>query len=117
METHIGTEIEIKISKADLIRDLQKPHKHYDERIRQIYFAGPQSMEQSFFEFAPPDAGIITVYKNTSGKSYQCSMRRNAKSRKHFISFTDKEIRELLRLGNMRYWMLQKKIILEGSEI
>lgn len=112
MPAHIGTEIEIKISKHDLKRDLEKGHRHEDPRIRQLYFAGPVELQEAFFEYAPKEAGIITVYFNDDMKEhyrYQCSIRRNAKPRKNFRPFTEKEIAQLLRLGNMRYWSLFSK--------
>ncbi|GHV78590.1 hypothetical protein AGMMS49944_03810 [Spirochaetia bacterium] len=103
MDTHIGTEIEIKVTKADMKRDLEKPHHHDDSRIRQFYYAGPREIEAAFFEFAPPEAGIITI-SHEYGCRWNCRMRRNAKPRKYFKSFTPDEIMRLLRLGNMRYW-------------
>jgi hypothetical protein len=108
MSTHIGTEIEIKVSKSDLKRDIEKKHRHEDDRVRQIYFAGPVELQEAFFEFVPPEAGIITVYSNATSK-YQCVTRRKAKPRIQYRAFTDKEIFTLLRLGNMRYWSLFSK--------
>jgi hypothetical protein len=109
---HIGTEIEIKVSKGDIKRDMEKKHNHYDERIRQLYFAGPIELQEAFFEYAPKEAGIITVYHNEedwSIRKYQCVIRRNAKSRKSFRPFTSNEVFDLMRLGNMRYWSLFSK--------
>jgi len=106
MDTKIGTEIEIKISKGDLKRDLEKEHGHYDSRIRQLYFAGPIELQEAFFEFAPAEAGIITVFYDSKRRwyPYQCTIRRRPKPRKSYRPFTDEEIFKLLRLGNMRYW-------------
>jgi hypothetical protein len=107
MNSRIGTEIEIKVSKSDLKRDREKEHSHYDERIRQLYFAGPIELEEAFKEFAPPEAGIITVFHK--GNYWQCVVRRRPKPRKSYKPFTEKEIFALLRLGNMRYWSLFAK--------
>jgi len=114
MPAFIGTEIEIKVSKGDLKRDLEKPHHHRDSRIRQLYFAGPIELQEAFFEFSPPEAGIITVYCNADAtyihRRYQCSIRRNAKPLKNWSkSFTKEEVFGLMRLGNMRYWSLFSK--------
>ena len=101
METHIGTEIEIKASKSDIKRDLEKKHLHYDERVRQLYFAGSIELYDAFFEYVPVHAGIITVYKN------QCTIRRRAKTLKSFIRpFSENEVFKIMRLGAMRYWSL-----------
>jgi hypothetical protein len=107
----IGTEIEIKVSKNDLKRDAEKEHRHFDERIRQLYFAGPVELQDAFFEYAPPEAGIITVSAGSKALYgfYHCGIMRRPKPRKHFRAFTDKEITMLLRLGNMRYWSLFSK--------
>jgi len=106
MHTLIGTEIEIKVSKGDLKRDLEKEHHHFDKRIRQLYFAGPRTLEGAFHEYVPADAGIITVIPQVvCGRTkYYCSIRRNAKVNKNFSPFKPDEVFQLLRLGNMRYW-------------
>lgn len=111
MDTKIGTEIEIKVSKSDLKRDSQKKHGHYDSRIRQLYFAGPVELEEAFKEYAPLEAGIITVFfdEKSSWHKWQCTIRRRPKRQKVYTAFTDKEIFSLLRLGNMRYWSLFSK--------
>jgi len=110
---YIGTEIEIKVTKSDLKKDLLKEHKHEDPRIRQLYFALPIELEEAAFEYVPKEAGIITVYKNPNAvwkhRAYRCVIRRNAKPKKHFTAFTREEIFKLLRLGNMRYWSLFSK--------
>jgi hypothetical protein len=109
----IGTEIEIKVSKGDLKRDLLKKHKHEDPRIRQLYFAVPIELEEAVFEYVPKEAGIITISKNPDAvymhRMYRCVIRRNAKPQKYFTAFTDKELFRLMRLGNMRYWSLFHK--------
>ena len=37
-------EVEIKISRADLIKDKDKGHKHKHKKIRKLYFAIPENM-------------------------------------------------------------------------
>jgi len=117
MDTRSGTEIEIKVSKSDLKKDLEKEHKHVDYRIKQLYFAGPIELQEAFFEYAPPRAGIITVYYNDKSKyhPYQCTVRRRPKPQKNWHKFTDEEIFALLRLGNMRYWSLFSKQFEKGK--
>ena len=109
MVTGIGTEVEIKVSRGDLKRDLEKGHHHFDKRLRQLYFAGPRELYDAFFEYVPKEAGIIVIYNDPKAKwehrRYQCSIVRNAKPQP-FIPFKPKEIEQLLRLGNMRYWSL-----------
>jgi len=111
MDTKAGTEIEIKVSKCDLKKDINKEHHHNDYRIKQLYFAGPIELQEAFFEYAPPEAGIITVYYDERKRlhPYQCTIRRRPKLRKTWHTFTDEEIFKLLRIGNMRYWSLFSK--------
>jgi len=105
----IGTEIEIKVSRGDIKRDLEKKHKHYDPRIRQLYFAGPYELSGDFYKYVPEEAGIIVVSNISSGR-YQCRIRRKSKVLKQWSkAFTDKEVFQLMRLGNMRYWSLFSK--------
>ena len=109
MPGFIGTEIEIKVSRGDVKRDLEKPHGHYDERIRHLYFAGPGNLEGDFHKYVPAEAGIITISEYSPGR-YQCRIRRNAKVLKNWChAFTEKEVFQLMRLGNMRYWSLFSK--------
>jgi hypothetical protein len=116
-DTRFGTEIEIKVSKADLKKDLEKRHAHKDCKIKYLYFAGPESLKDTMFEFVPKDAGIITVFKDQyKTKRYQCTIRRMPKRTKGGYTFSDKELMQLLRLGTMRYWMLQKKNIFKGID-
>ena len=107
MVTGIGTEVEIKVSRGDLKRDLEKGHHHFDKRLRQLYFAGPRELEGDFYKYVPEGAGIITVsqFGGPGTGRYDCRIRRNAKPQP-FIPFKPKEIEQLLRLGNMRYWSL-----------
>jgi hypothetical protein len=62
-------------------------------------------------------AGIITVYHNKKDicGQYQCSIIRNARPRRNFRPFTDKEIFKLMQLGNMRYWSLFSRQFKGGS--
>jgi hypothetical protein len=110
MPAHFGTEIEIKVSKYDIKRDLEKRHRHKDSRIRQLYFAGPIELRDAFFEYVPQEAGIITVFRNKDTEDfnwrYQCVIRRKPKINADYRAFTRQEIDRLLRIGNMRYWSL-----------
>jgi hypothetical protein len=104
--SNYGTEIEIKISKADLKKDLEKTHKHGDIRIRWLYFAGPEKLLNDMNELVPKNAGIITV-----SDSYVCKIQRKPKQNKAALPFTKEQIIGLLRLGNMRYWKMLEKYI------
>jgi hypothetical protein len=115
-----GTEAEIKVSVSDLKRDLKKKHCHKDSRIRQLYFAGPLEMKEALLEFAPENAGVITVERGVSqghwAIPYVCYTVRRPKINQYAEKFTEAEIQKLLRLGNMRFWTLLKHGILNAED-
>jgi len=99
-------EIEIKISKSDLIADKKKQHGHHDSqnRIRCLWFAGPEKLEQAFIEHAPERAGIIII----TPRGY-CLTIRKPKIQTNSRKFTDEERMKLMRLAYMRFWGKQTK--------
>jgi len=102
------TEVEIKISKADIKKDLTKSHKHkdYHNRIHKLYFAIPERLEnEEIFSLIPDHAGIMVVYGQLP-KTY-ITIRRQAKPQlvdgKPYKA-TEKEIRKLGYLMQFRFW-------------
>lgn len=102
-------EIEIKISRADMKRDLEKKHNHYDARIRCLWYAGPKELEATFLEFCPKDAGIILITEANNKKIV--TITRKATPKRNANKFTEAEIAKLCALGLMRYWSNYEKII------
>lgn len=100
------TEVEIKVSKADLKKDLKKWHGHKDRRIEKLYFAIPERLEnEEVFSLIPERAGIMVVY-GQHPKTY-ITIRRKAKPQslggKPYIA-APSEIRKLAYLMQFRYW-------------
>ncbi len=108
-------EIEIKTSKADLIRDLKKPHGHGDgsflsvahyenaTRIRKLYFCIPEPLFLDCQNHIPERAGIIVF----DGRN--CLKKREAKTT--HARPLDAEAREkLYQLAAMRVWTLKRKL-------
>ena len=62
-------EIEIKVSKADLIKDGKKRHGHIDFRIKELWFAIPKYLEPHI-EHVPKHAGIIVVDDKLNCKNF-----------------------------------------------
>lgn len=56
------TEIEIKVSLSDLKKDLEKWHKHSNEKLKYQYFAIPKYLEKHI-DLIPENFGIIIVEK------------------------------------------------------
>ena len=116
------TEVEIKVSKADLIKDKQKLHNHSDRRIKHLYFAIPFELIK-YKDLIPDRAGILAVvrqhiiYRSYSGDNkisqssyYRAYEIRPAKKNKtEPISDTDRY--NIARLGTMRIWSLKKKLL------
>ena len=106
-----AVEVEIKISRADLKKDLEKRHHHSDSRIRDFYFAIPEYLQDSI-SFIPEHAGIITLKRNYNWHGIiECKTIRNAKVNTHCQKFTTEEISNIARLGSMRIWNLKRKMI------
>jgi hypothetical protein len=114
-ECGYATEVEIKISKSDLIKDKHKRNSHfnrfndshYDERIRYLYFAIPDYLLESCQDLIPPLAGILTVSDDGEVKKVR---KATVKSR---YKLNDIEKFKVARLGTMRIWNLKEKIIKE----
>jgi len=100
-------EVEIKVSKTDLIRDAHKHHQHHDyaNRIRQMWFAVPEKL-YPVVGLIPFTSGVLIVRGN--GKVWEDRAAVvNTTARK----FTDEDRYKVARLGALRIWGLKKKIL------
>lgn len=103
------TEIEIKISAADLKNDFKKGHNHFSKTISRLVYAMPLHLCDKYRELIPSDCGIIsiTTYVYSDRKYVNANWYRQAKHRKDKQPPSDKEKLELTRLGCMRIWSLK----------
>ena len=99
-----AVEIEIKISKSDLKKEIQKAHNHDDKRIKEFYFAIPDHLKDCE-ELIPDRAGIITV----TPEGY-CKIIRKCQKVPGSRGFNMDEKYNLARLGTMRIWSLKRRI-------
>jgi hypothetical protein len=61
-------EVEIKISAADIKRDLDKGHQHWDDpRVARVWFAVPEALAGC--PHIPARAGILAVSRGTFGRA------------------------------------------------
>ncbi len=97
-------EVEIKVSKSDLIADKKKIHGHVNNRIKLLYFAIPEKLMQCT-EHIPERAGILVVMKD--GTVRKC---REAKANTKSIKASNEDRLQLLRLGAMRIWGLKRRL-------
>ena len=98
------TEVEIKISKQDLIKDKEKPHGHFHDAIKYLYFAIPKEMKCDI-DHIPERAGILLVTQNG-----WCQRIREPVYNKSY-KLSDKEQHKLACLGTMRIYTLKKRIL------
>ena len=98
------TEVEIKVSLSDLKADIKKPHGHYDERLRRLYFAVPKILEKASLELIPDRAGLLVVERLENGTKIPTAIKqvRGAKINKYAKPLTEQEYIKLLQLGCMR---------------
>ena len=104
-------EVEIKISKSDLIRDKLKHKwklKKYHQDYRKSFFAIPHYLLE-YKQHIPDFAGIITVRR--CGRGYSTLLERNSEINTIAKQITEKERYQLARLGALRIWGLKKKIV------
>ena len=93
------TEIEIKVSKADLKQDLKKiPPRHGGKLIKAVYFAVPTGFED-VYNFIDQEYGIIEV---KTGKWVH--IHRPAKINKQALKLTSELQFRLARLGAIKMW-------------
>jgi len=105
-------EVEIKISKQDLVRDSNKGHNHNNEKIKHLYFAIPKSLLKHK-DLIPKRAGIITVERIEGyyAKLYlHCKKERKADTN-FLYKFTTEQRLKVARLGTMRIWGLKNKML------
>ena len=100
-------EVEIKISRGDLIADKKKTHAHYHPSIKRLYFAIPDYLS-SDIKHIPERAGVIIVEKKRT-RTF-CKVIREPEIQKGY-QLNDKEKFKLARLGTMRSWTLKKNLL------
>lgn len=104
------TEVEIKVSKSDLVADFLKYKwkKGLDERINKFFYAVPEKLKQFALENIPETAGLYSVKekKEHSFSLPTAEIVRPATAIKQSKKPSESDINNLSRLGVMRYWDL-----------
>jgi hypothetical protein len=112
-----ATEIEIKISKADLKKDLSKKHGHHSNKIKKLFFAIPENLE-SCIDLIPPRAGIYIIRKNENMRyGHYVEKIRDAMQNENCKPLDEKEMKQLMRLGTMRIWSLKHSVIDKTNQL
>lgn len=109
-----ATEIEIKVSRSDLIKDKDKWHGHKDKLIHSLFFAIPSYLEKDI-EHIPEHAGILSVTAtdnmNYKGLPYYRVRTLRAAVKNKYPKWTDSQRMDLMRLSTMRIWSLKEKLL------
>lgn len=101
-----GTEIEIKVSKSDLVRDHKKLNAHLGQNrkgenwVRKTFFAVPPSLKDE----VRPDYGVLVV------EGGHVEVYRPSPIKKDVTPLSMERRLKLAELGCMRIWTLKKKI-------
>jgi hypothetical protein len=98
-----AVEVEIKVSVSDLKRDLGKAHGHKSPKIRNLFFAMPETM-RAHSDSVPAAAGILLV-----GEGGYVEKTRAAADVSDY-RFTDAERMNMGRLGTLRMWSLKRSL-------
>jgi hypothetical protein len=119
-----ATEVEIKVSKSDLIKDSKKTHGHFSSKISYLYFAIPDYLKDSIDKI-PERAGVLVVKKDKDhimsnsqlSYSFNVSHERNPKLQLGYngkpekYKLTIEEQFKIARLGALRIWKLKEKLL------
>ncbi len=114
-KSNYASEIEIKISKADLLRDRKKKHSHYHDAIKHLWFAVPKNLTSLAVNEIPSRSGLLEVGYDENYKRNYVDVVRKPKANKSAIKWTDEDRLNLARLGCMRILKLKKKIKRAGK--
>lgn len=98
-------EIEIKTSASDLRRDKNKKYWHNSTRIRRLYFAIPEKLQNLALAEIPPHSGLIVI--GDMGETRPIKPAETILSAK---KFTEKERQHLYELAAMRVWSLKEHL-------
>lgn len=105
------TEVEIKISMADLKKDFEKPHGHFSPYIGRLVYAIPLEMLPDALPLIPPKCGIITVARRNYPNKYQgpfkASWYKQCLHRKDTELVPDWMREKFYQLAAMRIWSLK----------
>ena len=102
-------EVEIKVSKTDLIKDADKDKWRYYPfiNVKKLWFAIPEKMI-SCMDLVPDIAGILCVYKTGKVRAI-----RQPKANNIAMPLTPIQQFKFARLGAIRVWPMKHNILIE----
>lgn len=106
--TGYATEIEIKVSVADMRADLKKAHQHRSQRIKKLFYAVPASLKEKILPLVPERAGLLTIEPQTY--AYRVLCVKEALAQAGARAFNAGEMQKLTELGALRIWDLKERL-------
>jgi hypothetical protein len=107
-----AVEIEIKVSKSDLIKDKEKNHDHDSNKFKELYFAVPWDWDNEFcYRHIPDRSGLIKI--RTEGNNYWdfgIEVVRKPKINTQAERLTMSEVFHLQHMGCMKLWSALNKL-------
>jgi|CXWL01.1.fsa_nt_gi hypothetical protein len=100
-------EVEIKVSRSDLLADAKKTHGHRSEKISELWFAVPEKLHSCVNDI-PDHAGMLLY---TGNPRCWFDIAKEAKRNKNARRLTDAEKMKVAHLGCMRWPGLMMKLI------
>ena len=97
-------EVEIKVSRGDLLRDRKKRHQHDGRMIRQVWFAIPEKLSHCI-EHVPEKSGVFVV-----SKTGIVTQVRRPSVNQYALKLSEEQRFKVARLGALRVWSLKEKI-------
>ena len=90
-------EIEIKISKSDLLAEKRKNHNHKSRIIKRFWYAVPEEMKDFALLHIPEKAGLITCDRGCSSVIRRAYAGKSEKPNQEVVE-------HMYELLQMRYW-------------
>jgi hypothetical protein len=103
-------EIEIKTSLSDLKADAKKSHGHYSEKIKRLYFAVPQELQDKALELIPERAGLFVIGESLVDNKLYVKLVKAPFVNKKARKLSDTEIKKVYELAALRLWSLKEII-------
>jgi len=109
------TEVEIKVTRADLRADAKKWHGHNSPMLKSLWFALPDYLDHCL-EFVPARAGILLVRAEPNIRGVyphfpRIRVVRNPEINKNAPKLTESQRYKVARLGALRIWGLKRKLL------
>lgn len=111
---------EIKVTKSDLKKDLEKRQyrllkekgiNHFFGKFKEFYYAVPMDLVDEALNQIEPFVGLVAYQKPTKENRYSYLVEIKPALKISDYKWSDKEIREVTRLGTMRILALKQKIV------